>query len=454
MRFSIFLFLFFSFFYIQSQQQTIYSFAESPQTLLLNPGAETNFNYHYGIPFLSNFNLEAGATSLNLSDLFLDDGIGFTDKLKGVMNNSDERDYINFNLRNDVLFGGFRLDKKSYISFGFYQEVDFIFYLPKDIIELGLYGNTINRTFAFSQLNFRGSINGVLHAGISKKVNEKFNVGARIKLYSSSANVESTNNSGTFRTFTNSQNSLSQTINNVNTEVRTSGLFNNNDDFLNAPRDLFTNTVFGGNLGVGFDAGFTYHFDSNLEFTASIIDFGFIRYSKQIKNFKAEGDYVFDGIDFQFDPLNPIDYWDQLEDDFDQQVDIDENKNAYTSWRPTRLNASLRYSFGKVRSKVCYSATKKDYHSKAVGLQVHSVMRPLEPVFSITSFFENSFSENLHVKLTHTVNNYSNTIFGAALAFQWRTFNFVGSVDNVTQATNLETANSLAINVGLNFVIK
>ena len=59
---------------------------------MLNPGAETNFKYHYGIPLLSNFKFEGGLTSFTLPDLFLDDGIRFTDKLKNVLNESDESD--------------------------------------------------------------------------------------------------------------------------------------------------------------------------------------------------------------------------------------------------------------------------------------------------------------------------------------------------------------------------
>ena len=116
-----------------AQQELLFSFAESPQTLLLNPGAETNFSYHYGIPYLNNLQVSAGATSFSLADLFLDDGGGFTDKVKSVVNSSNADDFLNVNLRNDLLFGGIRYDRRTYISFGFYQEADFIFYLPKDI---------------------------------------------------------------------------------------------------------------------------------------------------------------------------------------------------------------------------------------------------------------------------------------------------------------------------------
>jgi len=43
---------------LKSQQKLAFSFAESPQTLLLNPGAETNFRSHYGIPMLSDVSFD------------------------------------------------------------------------------------------------------------------------------------------------------------------------------------------------------------------------------------------------------------------------------------------------------------------------------------------------------------------------------------------------------------
>lgn len=451
-------FLFFLFFVGKSFSQQVigFSFAESPQTLLFNPGAETNYKYHYGIPMMSNFQFSAGSTSYNLQDLFNDNGVGFADKLKSILEDSNANDFLNINVKNDLLYGGFRYDDRTYFSFGFYQEMDFIFYTPQDLLELGLYGNarSLGRNYQFSQLNLKGDIKGVLHFGVSRKVNKQFNVGARVKLYSASASVETFNNAGTFTTFNTQDNIVRQTLNNVDLNLRTSGFFNNNGDFLQTPLDLYTNTLLGGNLGLGFDVGFTYHLTPQIEITASALDIGFIRYSKDIRNYTVEGDFVFDGVDLQFDENSNVDYWDQLQQDFDDRVQIDENQDAYTSFVPLKLNAALRYSFGDVRPMECFTPTRKSYYSNALGVQLHSIIRPLVSQLSLTSFFETSLSDNFHVKVTHTFNNYSNTVFGGALAFQWRTLNFFASIDNITKARNLETANHFALNLGLNFVIR
>lgn len=439
---------------IRGQQQFAFSFGETPQTLNLNPGAETNFQYHYGIPIFSNFNLSAGLTGFDLSDLFLRDGRNFDSKFSNLLRDLDENDHVNVNIRIDILNGGYRYDEKTYLSFGFYQESDVMVYVPKDLLDFVYEGNApyLNRAFSFSHLRLKADVLGVLHAGISRKVNSRLNIGARIKIYSSSINIESNNNSGTLTTFENSTNLLRQSLNNFNAEVRTSGLVDENDEFLANPSDIFSKTFLGGNLGLGFDFGMTYHLSPQLEFTASMLDFGFVRYSKNTRVYSGEGDYVFDGLNFQFDQAN-INYWEQLGDDFKANVPTSETTDAYTSWRPTKLNAALKYSFGEIRSKTCYAPTHKQYYYNAIGFQMHSIFRPAGPQFAFTSFFETSLSEKIHTKLTHTFNEYSATVIGSGMTFQWGNVNVFGMVDNMFGARDLLSASTISVNFGVNMVI-
>ena len=90
---------------------------------------------------LSDFSFNLGLTGFNLNDLFSNDSRAFRTRFEGVLNKINSTDYINFNTKIDVLNVGFRLDKKTYLSFGFYEELDFISYMPKDFIELFYYGN-------------------------------------------------------------------------------------------------------------------------------------------------------------------------------------------------------------------------------------------------------------------------------------------------------------------------
>tara|TARA_B110000003_G_scaffold179972_1_gene179201 strand:+ start:13671 stop:15041 length:1371 start_codon:yes stop_codon:yes gene_type:complete len=440
---------------INAQQKLAFSFGETPQTLLLNPGAETNFKRHYGIPILSNFNLSAGNSGFELADLFLNDSRDFNSKFQEILTKISNDDYVNINAVIDIINGGFRIDEKTYISFGFYQELDIISYFPKDMLELFYYGNEpfLNRPFSISQASIKGDFSGILHLGVSKKVNTKLNFGARLKIYSSSINVESTNNSGTFTTSLGNNNILSQSLNNVDAQVRTSGILDSNNEVFESINELFTNTFFGNNLGLGVDLGLTYHFSPQLEFTGSLLDIGFVKYSKKIRNFSTKGNYVLDGINFEYNSSSPVDYWEELENDFKAKVPSKETQEAYTSWRPMKINTALKYSFGEKRSVVCYAETHKKYFHNSIGLQLHSIMRPLKAQFSFTSFYERSLSKNTHLKFTHTMNDYSPTIFGTGLSLQVSRVHFFGLLDNIFAVRDLSTANNISVNFGFNIVI-
>ena len=440
---------------LKSQQKLAFSFAESPQTLLLNPGAETNFRSHYGIPMLSDVSFDIGITGFKLNDLFSNDSRTFRTRFEAVLNKINATDYLSFNTKIDVLNIGFRLDKKTYLSFGFYEEIDFISYLPKDFIELFYYGNEpfINRNFSLAQVSMKGDFLGVFHAGISKKISEKLNIGARAKIYSSSINIESLNNFGTFNSSTSTDNIIRQSLNNINGQVRTSGIVDSDDEYIDNPNEYFSRTFLGGNLGLGLDVGLTYHFTSQLEFTASLLDIGFVKHSKNIKNFTIEGDYVLDGLNFEYDTSSLSNYWQQIEQDFRDRVITEETQEAYTSWRPMKINAAFKYSFGERREKSCYSKTHKEYYYNAIGFQIHNIMRPIKPQFSFTSFYEASLSKKVHTKFTHTINDYSAVIFGAATSLQLGKLYVYGGLDNLLGVADVSTANSVAFNFGFNIVI-
>jgi len=432
---------------INAQQQLSFSFGEIPQNLMLNPGAETNFKSHYGIPVFSNFQLTIGNTGFQMGDLFSNDSRNFNEKFEKVLNKIDSDDYININMEVEVLSAGLRIDDKTYVSVGFYEELDLITYLPKDITELVYYGNEpfLNRPFSISELVMKADILGVLHAGMSRKVDEKLTIGGRVKIYSSSLNVETNNNSGSITTTTNNINISRLTLQNLDAEIRTSGIADSND--------VFSNTLLGGNLGLGFDVGLTYHFSPQLEFTGSILDLGFIKHSKNTRNFTAKGNYILDGINFEYNSDDPLDYWEQLEEDFNANVPTEETENAYTSWRPMKINAALKYSFGEKRSKFCYTKTHKQYYYNSIGFQIHTIMRPLKPQFSFTSFYEKSLSKKIHTKFTHTINDYSAAIFGVATSLQVGKLNIFGVLDNILAVTDVASANNISLKYGFNIVI-
>ena len=432
-------------------KQVLYDFAGLPQTLLLNPGLETDYKFHIGVPLLSAFSSEIGSTGFSLSEIFAVNNNTINDKISTVLNKIDANDYLKVNTQIEVFSAGFRFDKKTYVSFGFYQELDAIGYAPEDALTLINEGNTsyLNKSFSISEMIYKLDVLGVIHAGISRKVSDKLTLGGRFKVYSSALNLETTNNQGTFTTVLGNNNIYIHHLDNVNLNLRSSGLISNNE-YISDVSTFIENSLLAGNLGAGIDLGFTYHVTPQLQFSGSLIDFGFVQHTKNIKNNLIVGSYTFEGIEFEFDSNR--NYWGELDAALKEQLPIVDNQDSYTSWRPAKLNVAIKYSFGEKRSKYCYDNTLKDFYTNAFGAQLYSVFRPLRQQFALTSFYEKSFSNKLQSKITYTIDDYSYYNIGVGVSAKIWKINFYGILDNLTKLSDISSANNVSLQFGFNLL--
>jgi hypothetical protein len=421
-------------------KEVLYNFTSIPQSSLVNPGADVSYKFYFGVPVLSGVSANLGSSSFSAYDLFADNGVDFNDKVRNVINKSSSNDRVVTNQQLELFSGGFRVggtESQSYVSFGMYQEFDFFMYMPKDLALLALDGNKnyIGKSFNLGDLNLKAEVLSVFHVGFHKKINKKLVLGGRAKIYSSGANATSTKNSGYIFTgqSANSPNIYNQTISS-NLELKTSGIskFTKDEYDGNIAKDIAHNTFFNGSLGLGFDAGITYYFKDNLQFTASIVDVGFIKQSKDIETLSYKGKYQYNGVNPDFlgsnDPENVF-------DEFDKAISRDTLYNKYTTWRPVKLYSSLQYSFGEYRSDEdcnCRGQIQKRYLND-IGLQFFAMTAPRSPIVAITAFYKN---------------------IGLGLSGTLGKFNIYGLVDNVLAYKDLSKANSVAFQFGLNFVFQ
>jgi hypothetical protein len=441
-------------------KQVLYGFDKIPQGLLLNPGAEPTYKYHIGIPFLSGVSFNGNISTITVADVFRDDGIGvfggtdFNVKLRNAIDKLGSNDYAYVNTQIDVINGGYKMNERDYLSAGFYTEADVFMKLPKDTFTLIDEGNAayLNRAFLLSDISMKGDVLGVLHAGISRRINSRFTAGARLKIYSGSLNVTSTGNEGTFTTREGQDNIYLHTISGVDAEINSSGILNEDDEVNIDAGSAFGSTFLGGNFGLGFDIGFTYHYNEQIEFTASLIDIGFVSYSKNTRNAKINGSYTFSGIEFQYDSTNP-NYWSDLQSDVDENFPRDENEESYTVMRPIKFHSSARYSFGRSRNESnCHDISFKDYYDNAVGGQLYSIFTPIGPRFAFTGFYERKFSNYLNTKVTYTVDDFSYTNFGIGVSANIWKLNVYGIVDNIFKLSDIADANRATFQVGVNLI--
>ncbi len=448
-------------------KQILYGFSEIPQTLRQNPGGEIDNRGYFGIPLLSHIHVNAGSSGISIYDLFAEDGRDFNLKLRNAVNRLSDKDFFTATQQLEIISGGFAFgpsyEKNEYLSFGLYQELDFISYFPKDYAILALEGNqsNIGRHLDLGHFNLTASVISVLHVGYNKRVNSKFTYGIRGKMYSSIADISSNKNSGQFTTIQ-GENNIYKHIFNLNLEVRTSGidglLDDGNSDVSQDIKTLRRRVLFGGSLGLGVDFGMTYQITDQLFFDASVLDIGFITHSKDIKNYQLKDDFEFEGIDPLFPESNgnqtADEYWSEIEEDFEELFTLDSTTTRYTTSRPIKLNASLNYAFGKKKMEDCDCLAEEGNYLNRVGAQLFMVNRPKGPQAALTAYYYRRIFNGLSAKATYTVDSYSFNNIGLGLSANLWGLNLYVMADNFLAYQNIYDAQNVSLQLGLNYIFK
>lgn len=432
--------------------EVLYDFNNLPQTLLLNPGAEVFNKSHIGFPFLSNVKINAGFTGFSTYDIFADNGININSKIKKAINKYGKSEFITANQQVSLLNGGLRLKNNDYLSFGIYEEFDALLKIPRDVVDLFYDGNSeIGRHYSIKNLNGRAELLGVFHIGISKKLNKKWQVGGRFKIYSSAVNIHSSGNNGAMFLENGTNNIYRQNLQNINFLMQSSGVFYDDSSVVTASY-LTKKLLLGGNLGIGFDAGFTYHPQKHITITGSILDAGFITYKKNVESYRLRGSYQIEGIQLFFDPLNPQNYWQDLKNDFDNQVVLDTLNAKYTTLRPVKLYGSYSYSFGRPYYDDCHFYKEEAAYTDKFGFQLFSTVGAVHSYFSGTLFYEKRINKHLQTKLTYTIDPFSVYNVGLGISTRYGPFNLFLAADNLVNLVNIYDAKNATIQFGINFI--
>lgn len=441
---------------LSQNKQILYNFTSVPQSLMTNPGADFKYKYYFGVPLLSGVSFKVGSTGFSAYDLFANDGVDFNQKLRNVAYSTTRRDHVAVNEQIEIFNGGIKLgdwlEDKGYLSFGLYQEFDLWSYMPKDLAVLALDGNQnyIGKSFNLADLNVKAEMLSVLHVGYHKNVSDKLIVGARGKIYFSGFNATSTNNSGSITTIPSNTTMYEQYVNS-NLTLNTSGISKYIADGYNGDvaTDVRKQVLLAGDLGLGFDLGFTYYPKKNTQITASILDVGFIRHTKDVENFTYKGSYKYEGINPSFsDSDNP----DGVYSDFRDAVKLDTLYNKYTTWRPVKLNASYQYSYGTASDDDCVCVASEKRFKNAVGAQLFMMSTPRAPITALTGFYQRNISDQFQVKATYTLDSYSYTNIGMGLSANLGKFNMYFMADNLLEYRDVSKANSLSFQFGFNFI--
>lgn len=435
-------------------KQLLYNVDDLPQTLMSNPGAEVDFDGHFGIPFFSNIHISAGSSGVNLYDVFDDSSPDVNQRITNTINRLSRKDYFTAQEQIEVLSLGWRLNNDDYLSAGMYQEMDLFANFPKDPAVLLSQGNAdyINVPFDLSHVSFTGEVLTVYHLGLNRRIDNQLTLGARIKMYSGIFNVESANNTGVLLTrSTNAPNYYRHSAENIDVRINTSGLTALPDEtrtFEEASRDLMSQSFFGGNLGAGLDLGATYKIRDYLIITGSIQDLGLMFQRDDVENYTYKGSYQTDGIGIGAGGAEAP-FWEEFKEEL-----VNETLNeSYVSWRPIKLNASLEFGFGEKFSLCDYrKRTEKIYRNK-VGMHLFGIKRPGALKYALSAYYDTVIIPELRVKVAYTLDDFSYTNVGLLLSTRLKKFNFYLAADNLFGYFNLAKSHYQSVQLGFQFII-
>ena len=440
-------------------KQVLYNFTSVPQSLLTNPGSDFRYEWYFGVPLLSGISVNVGSTGFSAYDLFANNGVDFNVKLRNALFFTTRKDHLAINQQLEIFNGGFKIangDHDTYVSFGMYQEFDVLSYVPKDLAVLALDGNRdyLGKIFNLGDLNVKAEMLSVFHVGFHKNINTKFIFGARAKIYSSIFNASSTSNSGYIYTIPSNTGIYEQEIYSQ-LKLNTSGVasYNNENGEIDLAKDITNRAFLAGNLGLGFDAGFTYYPKKNIQLTASIIDIGFIKHSKDVESYSLKGLYNYRGVVPSFSSGQSVN---NIYKEFQEAIPLDTLYSKYTTWRPAKFNSSIQFSFDEERPEDCdcLNQNSEIIFRSAIGAQLFIMTTSRTPLVAFTTYYRRKVFKSLDVKATYTLDSYSFKNIGLGLSTNFGPVNFYVLADNLLEYRDITKANNLSFQLGLNVIFK
>jgi hypothetical protein len=434
---------------------TLYHMPVLPQSGYMNPAVIPEYSFYFGLPALGGLNTNFSSNFISYNDvifkhptydsliLFLHpdaDVNDFIGKLK-------ERNRISPELSINILMFGFKAGK-SFFSFQVAERSSLRTSLPRDIIELGLLGNEefVGRTTDFSKFGIDFSHFREYSLGFSTKINELIQVGVRGKMLFGKGNIQLANHEMSIYTDPDTYEMLLRAKLELNISAPTdvqlysARKFELSKDTIGYDSPDWLPYFFSSkNMGFAFDAGVIVKPISNLTLSASLVDLGFINWQRDVKNISVDGEFEFNGFDFNpfFEYGNEDDPFELLKDSLDKVFERTETQNDYRTGLGTKLYVGANYQLTKAIN-IGFLSRSEFYRKK------------LMQSVSLSANFQ--VGSGLSTILSYSIQNNTYDNIGLGLGFREGPFLWYLVSDNLTGfflPHKAQTANFL---FGLNFV--
>jgi hypothetical protein len=327
------------------QSNLMYYMNNVPQSYQVNPATQPMCNFFMG--GYSTFSI--GNTAVSPSDLFwydadLDSVVNpFTsgahlDKFLGKLNNTEQfygEGNINF------LSFGFRSGQMYFCFDATLKNSQHLMY-PKSLVEFILQGDENNRVYDFSDLNFEFLSYAELSVNISRKFGEMLSIGVRPKILYGLATITTQENDITLATSTDefvldAHSAVRMAATGLPLPVDENGLFDPQGSFEYDSTTTVSDIIssINKNRGFGVDIGIHFQPIEQVQFSASLLDLGYIQWADKPQSIILDGSYTFRGVNIGL--ADSIDKFDQILDTLKENLSASGSATAFK----TTLNPKL-----------------------------------------------------------------------------------------------------------------
>lgn len=319
-----------------------------------NESVKPNF---VAIPVLGNVNV-AMRGNLHVSDVVYPlngKTVLFTNpdiSAKRVMNNLSNNNRVGLDINMPILAGGFK-------AFGGYNTVaisaraSINAAIPKDLFSLLKEGMT-NKTYDISDVRANATAYAEIALGHSRNINSQWRVGGALKFNLGIADMDVRLDQARLQLGEDNWTIQSR----ASMDIAMNGMkFKMKPDKDNPSQqyvDGLDMDSFGGLTGFGMalDLGAVYTLNQDWQFSAAVLDFGFMSWSNNLRA-STDGDKIFETDRYTFDPDddkdNPHSFdneWKTMRDDLEELYKLEDNgKGSRTNMLAATINLGARYTF-------------------------------------------------------------------------------------------------------------
>ena len=353
----------------EGQQLSTYNLQHLPQRSYMNPSFAPHGKINIGIPVLSGVSHSYTNNGFTYSDLFkrTENNILILD-ISSALEELKSRNYLSMHAETEIISFGIKA-AKNYFSLNITEKADVNFTFSKSLMEF-LYEGNAATAGTVQQLN--PGLEGIHYReyGISwsREISSLITAGIRVKyLYG----MEHTITKGTGITIYTNPEDFSITANTDYT-IYTSGLDTNSFKNLEISKYAFNKR----NKGYAIDAGVTMRPLKSVEITASVIDFGSIKWSTDNvvyhTNTQKEG-FIYSGINLdEFvnnENLDAETYLQSIGDSLYESLNISETSESYTYKMPVQFYFSTSYLISPRYKITALARNKNTYHENHTDYQ-------------------------------------------------------------------------------------